>query len=73
MSEKQLYQCTECGLHYEDEETMKKCEAWCRKHKSCNLSITRLSEEATSKAREALSGLTLESELSRRPEPRNDT
>ncbi len=48
MSEPKLYQCTECRLHYEDEETAKKCAAWCGKYKSCNLEITRLSEEVKS-------------------------
>lgn len=39
------YECPECGLHYEDESTMKKCEAWCRKNKSCNLEIIKESVE----------------------------
>jgi uncharacterized paraquat-inducible protein A len=34
-----LYQCPECGLKYRDPEIAKKCEAWCREHKSCNLEI----------------------------------
>lgn len=41
-----LYQCPECGLHYTDEATAKKCAAWCCKYKSCNLEITKLSIEA---------------------------
>lgn len=40
------YQCLECGLHYEDEATTKKCAAWCSKYKSCNLEITRTSIES---------------------------
>ncbi len=40
MAEK-LYQCPECGLHYRDKETAKKCEAWCKKYNSCNLEITK--------------------------------
>ncbi len=35
----QLYQCPECGLHYTDQATAQRCEAWCREHKSCNLEI----------------------------------
>ena len=31
--------CSECGLAYKEEEWMKKCEAWCKEHKSCNLDI----------------------------------
>lgn len=33
------YQCGECGFWYKDEETSEKCQAWCKKHKSCNLEI----------------------------------
>lgn len=43
--EKQLFQCLECGLHYEDEATCKKCAAWCSKYMSCNLEITKDSVE----------------------------
>lgn len=38
--EKELHKCPECGLHYENEEQAEKCEAWCKKHHSCNLEIT---------------------------------
>lgn len=34
-----LYQCPECGLYYKEKEWAEKCEAWCRKYKSCNLEI----------------------------------
>ncbi|MDO8522598.1 MAG: hypothetical protein Q7S08_04965 [bacterium] len=33
------YVCSECGLTYKEDEWMKKCEAWCKKYKSCNLEI----------------------------------
>ena len=33
------YQCGECGLSYKDKEMSKKCRAWCKEHKSCNLEI----------------------------------
>ena len=36
---KELHQCGECGLKYEDKETAEKCQAWCKEHKSCNLDI----------------------------------
>lgn len=42
----QQYQCIECGLHYEDKETAKKCEAWCSQNKSCNLEIIKNSTES---------------------------
>lgn len=43
---KQIYQCPICGFHYEDEMTAKKCEAWCREHKSCNIQIIKESFES---------------------------
>ncbi|MEK7132762.1 MAG: hypothetical protein AAB830_01800 [Patescibacteria group bacterium] len=33
------YVCSECGLAYNEEGWMKKCEAWCKKYESCNLEI----------------------------------
>lgn len=39
--DKTLYQCKECGFCYRDREFAEQCEAWCRKHKSCNLDITK--------------------------------
>ena len=42
---KELYQCRECGFHYEDKEWADKCEAWCRERKSCNLEIVAHAEE----------------------------
>ena len=36
---KELYQCEECGLRYAEKEWAEKCEAWCKKYKSCNLEI----------------------------------
>lgn len=34
-----LYRCEECGFHYEDAETARRCEAWCHEKKSCNVEI----------------------------------
>ena len=34
-----FYVCEECSLRYKDKETAERCEAWCRKHGSCNLEI----------------------------------
>lgn len=36
---KEYYQCSECGMQYEDKEWAEKCEAWCKEHHSCNLEI----------------------------------
>lgn len=41
-----LYQCPECGFHYQDEALAKKCQAWCKEHKSCNIEITARAEES---------------------------
>ncbi len=38
---KELYQCSICKLWYKEKKWAKKCKAWCKKHKSCNLEITR--------------------------------
>lgn len=45
-----LYQCPECGLHYEDQEIAKRCEAFCKEHKACNLEITQYSVENKQKS-----------------------
>ena len=37
--DKKLYQCEECGFHYESKEWAEKCQAWCKEHKSCNIEI----------------------------------
>lgn len=44
----QTFTCPECGLRYADEETARRCEAWCRKHKSCNLEIIKHAINETS-------------------------
>lgn len=46
MVEKQIFVCPVCGLHYYDEEIVKKCEAWCTKYKSCNLEFIKHSLES---------------------------
>lgn len=38
-------QCPECGLKYQKKEWADKCEAWCKKHKSCNLDIIKHAEK----------------------------
>lgn len=40
-----LFQCEECGFHYEKREWANECEAWCRERQSCNLEITARAEE----------------------------
>lgn len=36
-----VFACPECGMSYKDAEWAKKCAAWCKEHKSCNLEITK--------------------------------
>jgi hypothetical protein len=36
---KENYECEECQLQYKSKELAEKCEAWCKKTKSCNLEI----------------------------------
>lgn len=37
------YYCEECELTYVDKQKACECEEWCKKHKSCNLEITKYS------------------------------
>jgi uncharacterized C2H2 Zn-finger protein len=42
-----LYKCPECGFLYKEKEWADKCQAWCKKHHTCNLEIT---EQATTES-----------------------
>jgi hypothetical protein len=46
MRDEKTYQCIECGLHYLDENIMKQCEEFCKKHHACSIEITKNSLEA---------------------------
>lgn len=35
----EIFECVLCGLKYNEEKWMKKCEDWCREHKSCNVEV----------------------------------
>ncbi len=35
------YVCAACGFRYKTKALAQACEAWCGKHKSCNLEITK--------------------------------
>ncbi|MDO8633669.1 MAG: hypothetical protein Q7K34_00045 [archaeon] len=41
-----LFQCTECKLFYKGRAIAEECEAWCSKHKSCNIEIIQHAVEA---------------------------
>jgi hypothetical protein len=36
---KSLFQCEKCQLFYKKKNLAEKCEDWCGKHNSCNISI----------------------------------
>lgn len=38
---KVYFKCKECNYVYLDMKWAKKCEAWCKKHRSCNLEETK--------------------------------
>lgn len=48
-NDRPLYQCEECEFRYKDRAWAEKCEAWCRKHKSCNIDIIAHTEENKSR------------------------
>ncbi|MBI4160733.1 MAG: GTPase [Candidatus Yanofskybacteria bacterium] len=39
LPKRELYQCEECGLKYENKEIAEQCQAWRDEHKSCNLDL----------------------------------
>lgn len=43
--DKELYQCEECGMHYEDEKIAKECEEFCRANHACNIEIIKYAVE----------------------------
>ena len=47
-----LYQCEECGLKYAEKEIAEKCQAWCSKHKSCNLDLIQYAVKDPAESRE---------------------
>lgn len=38
---KRYYICEECNFAYKDRKTAEKCEAYCKKHHSCSIDITK--------------------------------
>ncbi|MBI4173795.1 MAG: hypothetical protein HY519_03695 [Candidatus Aenigmarchaeota archaeon] len=36
-----VFVCEACGFAYREQAWAEKCQAWCAKHKSCNVLITR--------------------------------
>lgn len=39
--ERTVYKCEECGFYYKTKSLAKRCESFCKKHKSCNLNLTK--------------------------------
>lgn len=38
---KEYYQCEICKFYYREKKQAEKCQAWCDKHHSCNIEITK--------------------------------
>lgn len=45
MSDTKIFQCSVCGLHYDNEEPVKACEEFCAKFNACSIEITKHSIE----------------------------
>lgn len=48
-----VFECRECGMHYKDEEWMKKCQEFCAANQACSIEIVRFSIESTEPADES--------------------
>jgi len=48
MADKLLFECPECGLHYENQQIAKQCEDYCKEYQGCSMDITKFSEERKS-------------------------
>ena len=44
-----VYQCEDCGFHYEDRDTAERCEAFCKEKGMCSTDITANSIERKQK------------------------
>ncbi|MEK6852317.1 MAG: hypothetical protein AABX59_00405 [Nanoarchaeota archaeon] len=44
-NKRKVFECEECCMTYLHKDMAKKCETWCKKHKSCNLEITKYAIE----------------------------
>lgn len=53
METAEIYRCPICHLHFREKSQKLQCEAWCRTHNSCHLSIASQSLEACERTREA--------------------
>ena len=47
-----VFECPECGLHYEKEETVEACAEHCLTHDACDLELARMSAEARDATRD---------------------
>ena len=52
MSNQEIFQCPECGLHYRDKSLAKQCEEFCSKNKACSLEIAKNAVEYELRERE---------------------
>jgi len=49
MDKKEVFQCEECGLHYNDETITQQCAAFCKENSACSIEITQNSLESSKK------------------------
>lgn len=40
---KELFQCEQCKMNYQQKEIAQKCEHWCKTYSSCNIEIIKYS------------------------------
>ena len=50
MSDKEIFQCPKCGLHYHQQQIAKQCEEYCKAHNACSVEIMRYAVERQPKA-----------------------
>jgi hypothetical protein len=41
LNKRRVYECEDCKLIYPDKKWAEKCERWCMKNHTCNISITK--------------------------------
>lgn len=44
-TKKEIFQCSDCGMHYKDANMAKKCYEYCKNNKACSIEITKHSIE----------------------------
>ncbi|MEK7561626.1 MAG: hypothetical protein AAB541_02080 [Patescibacteria group bacterium] len=50
LDKKRQFRCSECGLHYRQQQIAKQCEEYCKTHNACSIEIMRYAIETQPKA-----------------------